>query len=113
MDKITMRKQIVRNLVKRIADMVPSLGDVENQTIIDDERGHYLLYSVGWEDSRWVYGSYVHIDVRPDGKVWLQHDGTDLRIADQLIENGIPKNEIVVGFQAPHARALMDGFAVA
>lgn len=42
----------------------------------------------------------IHIDIR-NGKVWLQHDGTDARIAEQLIEAGILKHNIVLGFQEP------------
>ena len=60
-----------------------------------------------------IYLPFVHIDVRPDGKVWIQHDGTDLRIADQLVERGIPKHQIVLGFKSPDTRRLIDDFAVA
>jgi hypothetical protein len=84
---------------------------VEIQKITDDTNGHYLLYSVGWQGSDWVYGSFVHIDVRDNGRIWLQHDGTDLNIADELVARGIPKSNIVVGFQPPYVRPLMDGFA--
>lgn len=55
---------------------------------------------------------FVHIDVTKEGKVWIQHDGTDLRITDQLAERGIPKKQIVIGFKPPQARALMEEYAV-
>jgi XisI protein len=113
MDHVTTYKKIVRELIEYIASIAPSSKDVEVQKIVDNENGHYLMYSVGWEGMHWVYGSFVHIDVKPNGRVWLQHDGTDLRLADELVERGIPKDNIVVGFQAPHIRPLMDGFAVA
>ena len=58
------------------------------------------------------YATFIHIDVRPNGRVWLQHDGTDLRIANQLIERGIPKNDIVIGFQPPYVRDMMQDFAI-
>lgn len=113
MDRVNQYKKIVRELILEIASMMPLEEDgVENQTITDDEHGHYLLFSVGWEGDNWQYASFAHIDVKPDGKVWLQHDGTDWRIAEQLVERGIPKNNIVVGFQPPHARALMEDYAV-
>lgn len=112
MDTLITYKKIVRDLVESIAAISPSTAEVETQKIIDDENGHYLLFSVGWEKSRWVYATFVHIDVKPNGRVWLQHDGTDLRIADMMVEHGIPKNNIVIGFQAPHARVLMEEYAV-
>lgn len=82
------------------------------QKVIDDDNGHYMLQSVGWEGKHWVYGSFVHIDVKPTGRVWLQHDGTDLRIANDLEKRGIPKFDIVVGFQPTYIRPLMDGYAL-
>ncbi|MFN0015474.1 MAG: XisI protein [Saprospiraceae bacterium] len=111
MDKLLKYKNIVRELAEFIAAISPSSKDVEVQKIIDDANGHYLLFSVGWENNRWVYASFVHIDVKESGRVWLQHDGTDLRIADELVNRGIPKSDIVIGFQAPHARKLMEEYA--
>jgi hypothetical protein len=52
------------------------------------------------------------LDIKPTGRVWLQHDGTDLHIAELLVQKGIPKSDIVIGFQAPHARVLMEDYAV-
>jgi hypothetical protein len=114
MDKIIAYKKIVRDLVAEIADMMPPDDNgVENQLITDDQHGHYLLFSVGWDGNQWYYASFAHIDVKPNGRVWLQHDGTDQRIGEQLIQRGIPKNDIVVGFQPPYFRATMEGYAVA
>ncbi|MBI1930362.1 XisI protein [Candidatus Poribacteria bacterium] len=46
-----------------------------------------------------------------DGKVWLQHDSTDAVIAQQLVELGIPQEDIVIGFQPEHRRKYT-GFAI-
>ena len=113
MDKSVSYKEIVLQVIEEIAAMAPSEEEVDIQKIIDEERGHYLLFSVGWEKSRWIYGSFVHIDIKPNGKVWLQHDGTDFRVAEKLVDKGIPKSDIVLGFHAPHARKMMDEYAVA
>lgn len=113
MDKVKLYKSIVRNLVQEIGNMAnPSLKDIETETILDDEKGHYLLFSVGWHNLQWHYGSFLHIDVKPDGKVWLQHDGTDLIIAQELVDRGIPKHDIVLGFKSPVEREWVEGFAV-
>ena len=113
MDKVAQYKSIVQAVVEEIAAIAPSDENVQTQLIMDEERGHYLLYSVGWEnDSYREYGAFVHIDVYPDGKVWIQHDGTDLKLAHWLIEKGIPSKEIVLGFRAPYRRALQPEFAV-
>ena len=113
MDKIEKYKKIVRELAQYIASISPSDEKVETQLIIDDERCHYLLYSVGWEDNNYrEYAPFVHIDIKPTGKVWIQHDGTDLKIALLLAEKGIPKSDIVLGFRSPFRRAEIQDFAI-
>ena len=47
MDKIAKYKKIIRDLALYIASISPSDERVETQLIMDDERNHYLLYSVG------------------------------------------------------------------
>lgn len=54
----------------------------------------------------------MHIDVKPDGKVWIQHDGTGLKIALLLVEQGITRDEILLAFHVPHRRKLIAEFAV-
>lgn len=114
MEKLVKHKSIVRLVVHEIANMMPSDHQVETQFIADDEHGHYLLSSVGWYNGQQrELNNFVHIDVKPDAKVWIQHDGTDLRIALILVEKGISKNDIVLGFHAPHRREMMPDFAPA
>jgi hypothetical protein len=113
MDKVAEYKAKVRQLVEYVASLSNSEEDgVDYQLITDDEHGHYLYFGVGWENNRhWIYATYVHIDVKPNGKVWLQHDGTDLRIAELLHEKGVPKNDMVIGFQPPYIRETMKDYA--
>ena len=114
MDKITSHNNIVQKLVEEIGSITnPSFKGIETQVIIDNKKGHYILMSVGWHNRQWHYGSFVHIDVKPDGKVWIQHDGTDLSIAKELIKRGIPQQDIVLGFKSPIEREWVEGFAVA
>jgi XisI protein len=48
-----------------------------------------------------------------EGKVYLQHDGTDLEFALRLFEKGIPKSDMVVAYRSPLQRQLLTGFALA
>lgn len=112
MDRLT-KIRIVSDLVKEIGDMVPSDEFTETQIILDTEGGHFVLFDIGWHGSKRVYLPFVHLDVMPTGKVWVQHDGTDLNIAELLVDKGIAKQDIVIGFRAPHVRERMEGFAVA
>jgi XisI protein len=114
MEKVEQYKSIVRETLEAIAAIIPPDEEVETQLIMDEPRGHYLLSAVGWlRDTHRELNTFVHIDVKSGGKVWIQHDGTDQMIALQLVEKGIPKSDIVLGFQSPYRRTFIPEFAVA
>lgn len=111
MEKIKKYKQIVKEVQAKTAAPVVEEDIVKDVVIQDDEGGHYLILSDGWEGSKRSYGIYLHIDVTPEGKVWLQYDGTDSMIGQQLLDRGVAKEDLVLGWIAPYRRA-DTGFAV-
>jgi hypothetical protein len=56
-----------------------------------------------WQNDRRIYGCIIHLDIK-DGKIWLQHNGTENDIAEELVEMGVPKTDIVIGFHSPFKR---------
>ena len=44
---------------------------------------------------------------------YCQSSGTDLKVGESLLERGILRHDMVIGFQPPFARTHMEGFAVA
>jgi hypothetical protein len=99
--------EVVKRLLREYAAIKPSVGEIDVELICDDAGGHYELMQCGWIGMRRIHGSVVHIDIRGD-KVWIQHDGTNDRIADRLVEAGVPQDHIVLGFHAPYKRGLTD-----
>ena len=71
---------------------------------------HFEVLHVGWAGPRRVHGTVIHID-SIDDKIWIQHDGTSLGVADELVEAGIPRDAIVLGFRPPRVRQY-SGFAL-
>jgi len=47
----------------------------------------------------------IHVDIR-DGRIWIQHDGSEPGIAGQLLAAGVAPGEIVMGFHPPGQRHL-------
>lgn len=43
--------------------------------------------------------------------MWIQHDGTDGGVASKLVEQGVPKQDIVLGFHSAFKRQFTE-FAV-
>jgi hypothetical protein len=110
MDRLENYRTIIKRTLQEYAQVRPVGGTIEMETVFDETRDHYELLALGWQGKRRVHGSIVHIDIK-DGKVWLQHDSTDVAFAEQLVENGIPTEQIVLGFQPEQIRQY-SGFAV-
>ena len=100
---------IVREIVEGVAVQFPEDGEIETQRVYDEARGHFELLRVGWRNKRRIHGIALHVDVQ-NGKVWIQHDGTEDGIADALVAAGIPKEHIVLAFHPPYKRPYT-GFA--
>jgi XisI protein len=97
-------RKAVRDSVAQYARWV-TRKQITGELTCDDARGHYDVISVGWDNDRRVHHVVVHVDII-DGKVWIQHDATDRPIARMLVEAGVPKSDIVLGFQPPDLRAM-------
>jgi len=78
-------------------------AETEVQLILDRERHHYLLMLVGWHKQRREYGSLIPIDIK-DEKIWIQSDGTEVGVANELVEAGVPQQDIVLAFKFPFKR---------
>jgi hypothetical protein len=45
-------------------------------------------------------------------KVWIKKDGTETGVTQELLQAGVPKEDIVLGFYRPERRAITE-FTVA
>jgi hypothetical protein len=106
MDRVEMYRKYIQQLLQERAERSrQSPSQVEAQTIFDTERDHYQLVYVGWKrNGLRDYGCLLHLDIK-NGKIWIQYDGTEGGIAYRLVELGVPKEDIVLGFQPPEVRA--------
>ncbi len=79
------------------------------QLLFDTDHDQYQVLRMGWEGSRRVYSVPLHLSLEKN-KIWIQQNNTDREIASELMEFGVPAEDIVLGFQPPSARHLT-GFA--
>ena len=79
--------------------------------VIDKEHNQYQLLKSGWNNGKFSFHVLFHFEIYND-KIWLQQNNTEFYVADELIEKGIAKQDIVLGFIEPQARQY-SGFAVA
>jgi hypothetical protein len=110
MDKAARYGELIQEILREYGAYKPSYGEVEVEKIFLPDQGHYQLMSVGWNGQHRIHGSVLHVDVK-NGKIWIQHDGTEEGIANRLVAAGVPRNDIVLAFQSPFKRKFTD-FAV-
>lgn len=103
-------RQLVQDLLQEYSNIRANNEEVEAEAIFDTQRDRYQVVHVGWSNKRRVYGCVLHLDIK-DGKIWIQHDGTEGGIANELVERGVPKHDIVLGFHSPFKRQFTE-FAV-
>ncbi|MCU0392572.1 MAG: XisI protein [Thermoflexibacter sp.] len=113
MDKIKQYQELIIRLLEEYGSVRPAnIEEHEYQVIADTQRNHFQLVSLGWHKNRFFHYVVLHLDIKPDGKIWLQVNQTDWNIVESLMENGVSKNEIVLGSFSPQMRSY-SGFAVA
>jgi len=110
MDKIEQYRKYILQLLTDKAQFSSSNKEIETQTIVDQEHDHYQLVCAGWKNRRRVYGCFLHLDIK-NGKVWIQYNGTEIDIANELVSLGVAKKDIVVAFHDPYMRQFTE-FAV-
>ncbi|MDX2240816.1 MAG: XisI protein [Leptolyngbyaceae cyanobacterium bins.302] len=99
-------RQYIRQLLSERAQRVSRQGNAQEyevQVIFDAEHDHYQLLYVGWRGNKRNFGCILHLDIK-DGKIWIQHDGTEEGIANRLVELGVPKQDIILAFHDPYVR---------
>jgi hypothetical protein len=110
MDKLERYRHIIQEVLTEHSQIRPAYGEIQMKLMFDIERDRYQLLRTGWLEERRVYGTLIHIDIE-DGKIWIQYDGTEVGVANELIEKGVSKTDIVLAYHSPFMRQY-NGFAV-
>ena len=107
------KTHLKQGIIRVLQDYVEFLGDdpeSDLQLIIDENKDHYLLVEVGWHKNQRIYGSLIHLDLINE-KIWIQLDGTEEGVANELVKQGISTQQIVLAFKSLERRKITD-FAV-
>jgi len=110
MEKIEQYRKCIKQVIRNHACRKPLSEDVEVQTIFDTEDDHYQLVHAGWRNQDRQYGCLAHVDIKAE-KIWIQYDGTEAGIANELVELGISHDDIVLAYFPDFIRPYTD-FAV-
>lgn len=111
MDRVVFYRECIQNLLENHSQDFPANDYIETALCFDTKRDRYQLMRIGWQDLKRIYHTVLHFDIK-DGKIWLQQNTTDIDVAEELIEMGIPKQDIILAIHPPYKWAYT-GYGVA
>lgn len=103
MEKLEKYREAIKEVISEYGQYKLDLEDVRTELIFHVEGDNYLLFRVGWHKRRRIYGCIMHLDII-DEKIWIQYNGTEVDLAEELVVLGVPKHDIVLGFHSPYMR---------
>ncbi|MEM7595533.1 MAG: XisI protein [Cyanobacteria bacterium P01_A01_bin.83] len=110
MDTIEECRKKIKKIIADYISVPYSQGDIKAKLIISNDENNYLVITSGWQNKKRVHGCIIHLEIIDD-KIWIHRDGTEYGIANDLVDAGIPKDHIVLGFHPTDIRQYTD-FAV-
>jgi len=84
---------------------------IQRRILADRENNSFQLLATGWNNEHYIFGPIFHFDI-VDGKIWMQCNNTEWEVMDYLMQEGVERQDIVLGFVPPNARHF-SGFATA
>ncbi len=112
MEKLKQYSEAIVDLLKEYVHDNLQNG-IEEHLISDAEHGHFQVLRVGWaNESTFRMGILLHFQLKTDGKIWILANWTEDDVAQLLMQRGVQKQDIVLGFQPEYIRP-HSGYAVA
>lgn len=103
MDTSIRYSEIAKNVLRNYANFVNQGGNEPLHVAFDDEHHSYLVLNIGWQGKKYIHSATLHLEII-GGKIWIQSDNTEEGIAADLLEAGVPKDDIALGFRHPKIR---------
>ena len=101
MDKLNHYRQIIHQILAPYSQIIYNNADIQNRLALDAQNDQYLVISEGWQHNKRYHNCLIHLEIINE-KILVQCDNT---------EDGITKEDIVLGFHEPKIRQYT-GFAV-
>lgn len=103
MDQVEQYRALIERLLTQHVGELKQYGNLRDKTVFDRQSDSYLLVREGWDNGRRVHAVITHLEII-QGKIWVQEDWIEHGITAELEEAGVPKSDIVLGFQPPYVR---------
>ena len=98
---------ILRQVLSKHADLAPSHGQIESVPVFDVRTDQYLLIDFGWDRTGRAYTVIVYVRLK-NGKIWIERDGMEDGLAEEFVQAGVPREDIVLAFYRPERRRITE-----
>jgi XisI protein len=111
MDKLDLYRSLIQNILEEYRQLGSGNSDVESVLLLDPIREQYLLLKMGWHQDNRIKRNIIHVRLK-DQKIWIEEDWTEDGIATDLLQAGVPREDIVLAFDPPRLREFTEFAAV-
>ena len=96
MDKVEKYRQILKSVTENHAKIFSPVQTVNSSAVCDFEQNNYFLIDFDTKEKRHYIVFHLRLD---NGEVFIEQDGIEYGIKQDLVEAGISPNEIVLSYQ--------------
>ena len=97
-------REIIESILKEYARLFNHQPEgVDVIAVCDEATDTYAIVNVGWDGKERMNVTSVLLRI-VNGKIWVEEDRTMYGFVDELLEAGIPHDDIVLAFQPPQMR---------
>lgn len=109
--KVENYRKTIQTILNRYENILnqKATSSRETELVINTTHDRYMLNTIGWNGKERIWHTIVYVRLR-DNKIWIEVDNLEDGIATDLVEAGVPKEDIVLAFHHPSLRQLT-GFA--
>ncbi len=105
MAAVDIYRKIIVTLLNNMAESISVNSGIDKVVIADHASDNYMLLFVGWDHGYREMNIGVYFRIR-DGKIWLEANYGPDEVAEDLVAAGVPRTDIVLGFQPDFLRPL-------
>ncbi|KKD38419.1 MAG: XisI protein [Limnoraphis robusta] len=105
MDKLERYRTFIKRILTEYHDWVSDSSNLTDESclVFDDQHNHYIWLFLGWEGKKQTRHIQVHIRIKNE-KIYIEQDWTEEGIVTELLNLGVPKEDIVLAFYPPEER---------
>lgn len=111
MDKLNHYRSLIHKVLEEYYKLRSGNSDIESALLLDPIRDQYLLLKMGWHKDSRIKHNVIHLRLK-DQKIWIEEDRTEDGIATDLLQAGVPREDIVLAFHPPRLRQFTEFAAI-